>query len=211
MMTPQAPRVAAPRLPIAAALAAVAALAALGALLISAAPPAAPAAAQGTGCRFVLGFEALRSLIGPGVAGDCLEDQRFAANGDAQQQTTGGLMVWRKADNWTVFTDGNQTWLNGPQGLQRRLNNQRFAWEGDAIGMQANRFLRPEVSVPAGTTLWWVNLDPEIHDVVALDLSVQSPLIHPGQSWSHTFDAPGTYAYVCDLHANMDGVVVVTP
>ena len=168
------------------------------------------ARAQTTGCTFVLGFDSLRQLVGAPVVGSCLEDQRFAANGDAQQQTSGGLLVWRKADNWTAFTDGSQTWLNGPMGIQRRSNEQRFVWEGDAIGMQANRFLRPQVTVPAGTTLWWVNLDPEDHDVIALDLSIQSPLIKPGESWSHTFNQPGSYPYVCDLHANMDGVVVVT-
>jgi hypothetical protein len=40
--------------------------------------------------------------------------------------------VWRKADNWTAFTDGYRTWVNGPAGLVRRLNTERFPWEGDA-------------------------------------------------------------------------------
>ncbi len=26
-------------------------------------------------------------------------------------------MAWRKADNWTAFTNGYKTWLNGPNGL----------------------------------------------------------------------------------------------
>jgi hypothetical protein len=38
-------------------------------------------------------------------------------------------MVWRKADNWTAFTDGYRTWLNGPLGLQSRLNTECFSWE----------------------------------------------------------------------------------
>jgi hypothetical protein len=41
-------------------------------------------------------------------------------------------MVWRKADSWTAFTDGYRTWINGPFGLQQRLNTQRFPWESDA-------------------------------------------------------------------------------
>ena len=37
-------------------------------------------------------------------------------NGDGLQETTawhgkGGLMVWRKADNFTAFTDGYRTWI----------------------------------------------------------------------------------------------------
>jgi plastocyanin len=47
--------------------------------------------------------------------------------------------------------------------------------------------------------------------VLANDLSFMSPLIKTGETWSYTFDAPGTYSYVCDLHVNMEGVVVVTP
>jgi hypothetical protein len=51
------------------------------------------------------------------------------ANGDGLQHTSGGLLVWRKADNWTAFTDGFQTWINGPTGLQERLNTARLPWE----------------------------------------------------------------------------------
>ena len=91
--------------------------------------PAWPVAAAGP-CRFVLGFATLAAAV-PGV-GDCQQNQGYAPNGDALQHTTGGLLVWRKADNWTAFTDGYRTWLNGPQGVQQRLNTERFAWESDA-------------------------------------------------------------------------------
>ena len=82
-------------------------------------------------CHFVLGFKAIRDLIGDGIVGTCLENEQYSANGDSVQQTTGGLLVWRKADNWTAFTDGYRTWVNGPYGLQQRLNSERFAWESD--------------------------------------------------------------------------------
>ena len=82
-------------------------------------------------CQFVLGFATLRDLIGHEIVGECLENERHGANGDALQQTTGGLLVWRKADNWTAFTDGYRTWINGPDGLVQRLNTERFEWEAD--------------------------------------------------------------------------------
>jgi glucose/arabinose dehydrogenase len=88
----------------------------------------APAGAGAAGCQYVLGFKTLHDAI-PTVVGDCTEDQAFAANGDAQQHTTKGLLAWRKADNFTAFTDGFQSWVNGPQGVQERLNTQRFPWE----------------------------------------------------------------------------------
>ena len=100
-------------------------------LLVLLALPATTTAAE---CQFILGFATLKALIdaaeGPDKVGDCLENQRFnPENGDALQQTTGGLLVWRKADNWTAFTDGYRTWINGPYGLQARLNTETFDWE----------------------------------------------------------------------------------
>jgi len=41
------------------------------------------------------------------------------------------LLVWRKADNWTAATDGYFTWVNGPNGLQKRLNAERFSFEAN--------------------------------------------------------------------------------
>jgi hypothetical protein len=96
--------------------------------------PAAPTYAAS--CQFVLGFKTLHDMI-PQIVGDCLEDEQHnPANGDGLQHTTGvnavGLLVWRKADNWTAYTDGYHTWVNGPYGLQQRLNTERYCWEGDA-------------------------------------------------------------------------------
>ena len=87
--------------------------------------------AQAADCEFRLGFNTLRNLIGHEIVGECLENEGYNAIGDSNQQTTGGLMAWRKADNWTAFTDGYRTWLNGPYGLVVRLNTERFAWEAD--------------------------------------------------------------------------------
>ena len=79
-----------------------------------------------------MGFGTLASLLGA-IAGEPLEDEHYQANGDSTQRTSTGLMVWRKADNWTAFTDGYRTWVNGPYGLQQRLNTERFSWEKDPI------------------------------------------------------------------------------
>ena len=93
--------------------------------------PAATIHAQTAGCQFALGFKTLHDLDTSDV-GDCTDNQGFAPNGDAQQHTTKGLMAWRKADNWTAFTNGYMTWINGPNGLQQRLNTDHFPWEAPA-------------------------------------------------------------------------------
>ena len=83
------------------------------------------------------------------------------------------------------------------------------------VVMQGNAFDPADVTVPVGTTLTWVNTDPEQHDVVpsdpnfSLDPNFFAPPIDPGASWSYTFTVPGTYAYMCDLHANMFASVTV--
>lgn len=82
-------------------------------------------------CEFRLGFKTLRDLIGHEIVGECLENEHYNAIGDSNQHTTGGLLAWRKADNWTAFTDGYWTWINGPQGLVKRLNTDRYTWEAD--------------------------------------------------------------------------------
>jgi len=85
-------------------------------------------------CAFALGFGSLAGMI-PQQVGSCLENEGHnPQNGDALQHTTGGLLAWRKADNWTAFTDGYRTWINGPNGLSQRLNTQRFPWEAEYQG-----------------------------------------------------------------------------
>ena len=106
-----------------------------GMALYTAAPPpavqATPTPAPTAGpCTFILGFATIQGLD-PTDIGSCTENQSFAANGDAQQHTSNGLLAWRKADNWTAFTNGYWTWINGPSGLVKRLNTQRYAWEAN--------------------------------------------------------------------------------
>ena len=99
-------------------------------------PAPVASAVRSAPCEFVLGFAALREAIGPETVGECVEDQQFADNGDALQRTTVGLLVWRKGENLTAFTDGATTWLSGPFGIQRRPNDERFAWEAEATSIE---------------------------------------------------------------------------
>src|SRR6185369_11501110 len=102
------------------------------------------------GCTFVGGFARLRELVGADKIGNCLEDEHFnVENGNAEQRTTGGLFVWRKADNFTAFTDGGTTWVNGPNGLQSRPNNERFSWEKDPVTTASSSAPIPAPTVAA--------------------------------------------------------------
>src|SRR5207248_7455861 len=128
-------------------------------LLVAALARPQPAAA----CGFALGFQALHDRA-PEIVGACVDDESHdPATGDAIQHTTahhgrGGLLVWRKSDNWTAFTDGARTWIDGPYGLQQRLNSERFDWEGGRAvalavppAMRSGRLAAPrQVSLPPG-------------------------------------------------------------
>jgi hypothetical protein len=81
------------------------------------------------GCAFRLGFGTIQRLLLDPV-GACAEDEHPDPDtGNILQQTTRGLLVYRQADNWTAFTDGGTTWINGPCGLQARPNDALFPWE----------------------------------------------------------------------------------
>ncbi len=96
--------------------------------------PASVFADASPSCTYELGFATLHALI-PSIVGDCVSNVTYSGvTGDALQQTTGGLLVWRKADNLTAFTDGYHTWINSAYGLVERLNTERFPWEPDFTG-----------------------------------------------------------------------------
>lgn len=104
-------------------------LASIALLLGSLALAALPRQANAQACTFTLGFAQVAALI-PDVVASCTSGVTFnGQTGDALQSTTRGLLVWRKSDNFTAFTDGATSWVNGPLGLQTRASSERFWWE----------------------------------------------------------------------------------
>lgn len=63
------------------------------------------------------------------------------------------------------------------------------------------------IDVAPGQTIVWTNADTAPH-TVTFD-TVDSGTLGEGDAFSHAFDAPGTYAYVCEFHSNMQGTVTV--
>jgi plastocyanin len=68
----------------------------------------------------------------------------------------------------------------------------------------------PDVTeVDAGTEVTWRNEDPAEHTVTATDADFESNNLAQGESFSFTFDQPGTYDYRCVIHPEMEGTVNV--
>jgi amicyanin len=73
------------------------------------------------------------------------------------------------------------------------------------------KFAPPDLTVAAGTTVIWKNADDSPHRVADIGGAYASPALDTEGSFSHTFAAPGVYAYICSLHPYMKGKIVVGP
>jgi plastocyanin len=71
-------------------------------------------------------------------------------------------------------------------------------------------FAPAEMTVTPGTTVRWVNRDDIPHTVVSEDKTTfKSKALDTDDTFSHTFNKPGTYAYFCSVHPKMTAKVIV--
>jgi plastocyanin len=70
-------------------------------------------------------------------------------------------------------------------------------------------FLPAQLRVPLGSTVTWVNAGVAPHTVTARDGSFGSPIMAPRAAYQRTFTTPGTFAYLCAIHPDMTGTVLV--
>jgi plastocyanin len=81
--------------------------------------------------------------------------------------------------------------------------------QGDSavvVPMAGFAFAPTTMVIQAGQTVRWVNQDTAPHTATADDgAAFGSDLLHTGESFSHTFDAPGDYPYFCELHGSAGG------
>lgn len=65
------------------------------------------------------------------------------------------------------------------------------------------------LTVKAGSTVTWVNMDDEPHTVVSDTGMFKSGGLDTNESYSFKFDKPGTYHFTCTIHPRMVGTIVV--
>jgi amicyanin len=78
-----------------------------------------------------------------------------------------------------------------------------------AVNIDNFSFGPPELHVPAGTTVTWVNRDDVPHTVTSTTLAFRSKALDTNDKFSFTFTTPGSYKYFCSLHPHMTGTIVV--
>jgi len=78
------------------------------------------------------------------------------------------------------------------------------------VAISGFEFVEAQLTVAVGTEVLWTNADGPAHSVVATDGSFSSDRLGTGDSFGFTFDAAGTFDYVCGIHSSMTGTVIVT-
>ena len=81
---------------------------------------------------------------------------------------------------------------------------------GASVQIADMAFAPGEVTVSVGDTVTWTNTDDGIvHTVTSTTGAFDSGDLGDGESYSVTFTAPGTFAYLCTPHPFMTGTVTV--
>lgn len=80
-----------------------------------------------------------------------------------------------------------------------------------SVAMKGYAFSPATLSVPAGTTVTWTNYDTAPHDVKTTSgpVSIHSPMLDKGETWSFTFGTAGSYGYYCTVHPDMTAGIMV--
>src|SRR5215469_5233289 len=65
------------------------------------------------------------------------------------------------------------------------------------------------LTVPANSTVTWVNKDDVPHVIASTDGLFKSKALDTDDKYSFTFTKPGTYSYYCSVHPKMVGKIVV--
>lgn len=82
---------------------------------------------------------------------------------------------------------------------------------GTPVGITNFLYEPKEVQVAPGTKVTWTNKDTAPHNIQDLsDLNIPiSKDLATGETFSITYEKPGSYSYVCSLHTWMTGTVKV--
>jgi plastocyanin len=89
------------------------------------------------------------------------------------------------------------------------------AQQGPSVAAQDDTFRPGQIQVASGASVTWTNTGVDTHTITADDGSFDSGEINNGDTFSFTFDAPGSYPYYCQVHGGpggqgMAGTIVVS-
>nr|WP_179401407.1 cupredoxin family copper-binding protein [Burkholderia guangdongensis] len=83
------------------------------------------------------------------------------------------------------------------------------AQESNAVVIKNFMFSPMELTVKAGSTVTWKNLDGEPHTVVNDAGIFRSAALDQNDTFQYKFDKPGVYKIFCGIHPNMRETITV--
>jgi|SRR5580658_4081575 plastocyanin len=107
---------------------------------------------------------------------------------------------------------------NLPTGQEAYTASAQAGNVGATVTLEYSSFEPSVTTIQEGQAVEWQWLDfPVPHDVDitnyvgtnGLRTNVMSPVMERG-NWYQTFPVPGTYTYICTIHSNMRGEIIVT-
>ncbi len=137
----------------------------------------------------------------------------FMANGYGYgmmrgQQNYGTMMNGRPG--YQGMMNGQQNYGGMMGGYQQSPVQQGVPVTGvTQLNIQNFAYQPANMQVRAGTTVTWTNQDNVPHSVTFKNGMKDSGLLSHGQSFSYTFNTPGTYQYYCTVHPYMVATVTV--
>lgn len=129
------------------------------------------------------------------------------------QDTNGEVYVLTSQSAGPSGSTGSVYRFTTPE-AQATDETDQAASEEVTIIMQNNTYQPLEITIPAGTTVTWVNEDSYVHNVLSGTRGnptgmIESPDIQGGETFSYTFDEPGTFEYYCSYHPGMSATITV--
>jgi plastocyanin len=84
------------------------------------------------------------------------------------------------------------------------------AQDGTAVSIVDFAFMPSSLMIASGTTVTWTNTGNAPHTATADDGSFDSGQLTNGQTFSQTFNTPGTFTYHCSVHPFMTAMITVS-
>ena len=79
----------------------------------------------------------------------------------------------------------------------------------NTVTMKSLAFTPSTLTVQRGANVTWGNADSTTHTVTSDTGLFNSGNLNPGDSFTHQFNATGTFPYHCSIHPSMKGTILV--
>ena len=83
------------------------------------------------------------------------------------------------------------------------------AQETNSVVMKNFDFSPMSLTVKAGASVTWQNMDGEPHTVTSVDGLFRSGALDQNDKYTFKFAKPGVYKYVCSIHPKMRAAIIV--